>query len=369
MAKRTALVVGGTGVTGPFVVNGLLKRGYEVTILHSGLHEVDFDEPVEHLHGDAHFPETLQALLGRRQFDVTVAMYGRLRHVAECLRGRTAQFVAMGGVFYEGWTRLQLGDKDPVAYAGLKIATCEEDATATRSESGLISKGLQSERFVIDLSNQGAFAGSVYRIPRIYGPRAPAGVEWGIVRRLLDGRRKIIVPDGGMVAETRAYASNVAHMLLLAVDRPDQAAGQVFNCGDERATTLREWILAIAEALDIRDVELVSVPYAAAFPAYPYARDPFVAGHRVLDLSKAKVLLGYRDAVPFAEAIARTAQWYAQNPFERGGEAEQQLGDAFDYDAEDALLGCMAQFSSAAARIPRRPYRFVHPYRHPVAQS
>lgn len=369
MAKRTALVVGGTGVSGPFVINGLLKRGYEVTILHSGLHEIDFDEPVEHLHGDAHFPDTLQALLGRRTFDVTVSMYGRLRHVAECLRGRTAQLVAMGAVFYEGWTRLQLGDRDPIEYAGLKIPTSEEDPSAAHSQSALISKGLQSERFVIDLSNQGAFSGSVYRVPRIYGPRAPAGVEWGIVRRLLDGRRKIIVPDGGMVAETRAYAANVAHMLLLALDHPDQTAGQVFNCGDERAITLREWILAIAEALDIHDVELISVPYEAAFPAYPYARDPFVAGHRVLDLSKAKALLGYRDAVPFADAIARTARWYAQNPVERGGEAEQQLGDAFDYDAEDALLTGIAQFSYAAAKIPRRPYRFVHPYRHPVAHS
>ena len=30
----TALVVGGTGPTGPYIVNGLLKRGYEVTVLH-----------------------------------------------------------------------------------------------------------------------------------------------------------------------------------------------------------------------------------------------------------------------------------------------------------------------------------------------
>lgn len=369
MAKQTALVVGGTGVTGPFVVNGLLKRGYEVTILHSGLHEVDFDEPVEHLHGDAHFPEALQALLGRREFDVTISMYGRLRHVADALRGRTSQFVAMGAVFYEGWTRLQFGDRDPVEYAALEIPTDERYPSAAYSESGLISKGLQSERYVIDLSNQGAFSGSVYRIPRIYGPRAPAGAEWGIVRRLLDGRRRIIVPDGGLVAETRAYAANVAQMLLLALEHPDKTAGQVFNCGDEQATTLREWILAIAKALDIHDIELVSVPYASAFPAYPYARDPFVAGHRILDLSKAKSLVGYRDAVPFSSAIAHTARWYAENPVEPGGEAERQLGDPFDYAAEESLLAQIAEFSAAAAAIQREPYRFVHPYRHPVARS
>ena len=35
-----ALVVGGTGPTGPFIVNGLLERGYEVAIFHRGTHEV-----------------------------------------------------------------------------------------------------------------------------------------------------------------------------------------------------------------------------------------------------------------------------------------------------------------------------------------
>ena len=35
-----ALVVGGTGPTGPFIVNGLIERGYEVTIFHRGTHEI-----------------------------------------------------------------------------------------------------------------------------------------------------------------------------------------------------------------------------------------------------------------------------------------------------------------------------------------
>ena len=50
-----ALVIGGTGPTGPFVVDGLLKRGYDVTILHRGTHETDILPDAEHLHGDAHF--------------------------------------------------------------------------------------------------------------------------------------------------------------------------------------------------------------------------------------------------------------------------------------------------------------------------
>ena len=36
-----ALVVGGTGPTGHFIVNGLRDRGYSVAILHTGRHELD----------------------------------------------------------------------------------------------------------------------------------------------------------------------------------------------------------------------------------------------------------------------------------------------------------------------------------------
>ncbi len=60
-----ALVIGGTGATGPTIIEGLLDRGYAVTIFHSGQHEVSFTRPVEHIHGDAHFAETIDAALGR----------------------------------------------------------------------------------------------------------------------------------------------------------------------------------------------------------------------------------------------------------------------------------------------------------------
>ena len=54
-----ALVVGGTGPTGPYIVNGLLERGYEVAIFHRGTHEIPEIPPeVEHIHGDPHFLET-----------------------------------------------------------------------------------------------------------------------------------------------------------------------------------------------------------------------------------------------------------------------------------------------------------------------
>ena len=57
----TALVVGGTGPTGHFIINGLLERGYRVTMLHSGKREIDeIPAAVEHIHTDAYDESCLQ---------------------------------------------------------------------------------------------------------------------------------------------------------------------------------------------------------------------------------------------------------------------------------------------------------------------
>lgn len=47
--------------------------------------------------------------------------------------------------------------------------------------------------------------------------------------------------------------------MLLAVDRADVAAGQVYNCGDAEVLTLRQVVDVIAEALG-HTWEVVSIP-------------------------------------------------------------------------------------------------------------
>ena len=55
-----ALLIGGTGPTGPHIIRGLLDRGYAVTMLNRGSRDSDAIPPeVERLIGDPHFPDTL----------------------------------------------------------------------------------------------------------------------------------------------------------------------------------------------------------------------------------------------------------------------------------------------------------------------
>ena len=99
------LVIGGTGPTGIPLVQGLVDRGHRVTILHRGTHErAETPTSVEHLHADPYDEASLRDALAGRTFDVTYAMYGRLRLIAEVLHGHTGRVISVGGVpAYRGW--------------------------------------------------------------------------------------------------------------------------------------------------------------------------------------------------------------------------------------------------------------------------
>jgi hypothetical protein len=146
----------------------------------------------------------------------------------------------------------------------------------------------------------------------------------------------MVVADDGLTLHHHGYTVNLAHAVLLAVDQPDAAAGQVFNVGDDEVLSIRQVIELVAGALDAA-LELVSMPYDLAVPARPLLTQPLPT-HRVLDTSLLRSRLGYQDVVPAREAVAHTARWLAANPPAPGGAEETVLTDPFDYDAEDALM-------------------------------
>ena len=118
---QTALVIGGTGPTGPYVVNGLLERGFRVTILHTGRHETSLIGPeVEHIHTDPFDIERTDHDLRARSFDLAVVMYGRLRDLSRLLQGRVSHFVSIGGVgVYQGFA-----NPDDLFPVGMPVPLC-----------------------------------------------------------------------------------------------------------------------------------------------------------------------------------------------------------------------------------------------------
>lgn len=350
------LVIGGTGPSGIPLVRALVERGHRVEILHRGTHErPETPAEVGHLHADPYDEESLRAVVGDRSWDVVFAMYGRLRRVADVFRGRCGHFVSVGGVpAYRGWT--DAWQFDP---AGLPVPVAE-DAELVRDES-VDSKGYRIVR-----TEEAVFAthpdATHFRYPYLYGPYQPVPREWSVVRRILDGRRRIIVADEGLTLHHHGYTENVAAALVRAMERPDLAKGRVFNVADAEVLTVRQMVESCAAALGV-ELEIVSMPYDLAVPAWPLLAQPLPT-HRVLDLTLLHGHLGHVDVVPAREAVQRTARWLRDNPPERGGMEETVLTDPFDYDAEDALIA-----SWQAARSTVVVPGFVSPPRWGLAYS
>ncbi|GAA1947852.1 hypothetical protein GCM10009798_03730 [Nocardioides panacihumi] len=363
--SRTALLVGGSGPTGPHVAHGLAERGYDVTLLHRGTHELPELERFEHLHADPHFREPLDDVLDGREFHVVVASYGRLRVVADAVAGRCGQLVAVSGLpVYAGYH-----EPGRLVPRGLPVLAREEAADAGRATpeqesggEGFARKVRTGEKHVFDLHSHGAFAASVFRFPSIYGPRQVYPREWSVVRRVLDGRDRILLPDGGLTITTRCAAANAAAYLLAAVDRPDEAAGQIFNVGDRDQLTVRQWVEVAATAAG-GWLDVVSLPFDLAGPGralFPVSHDD----HLLVDTYKAVELLGYVEPVPAVEAIAEAVRWYVEHPPDE--HAAGALLDRFDYVEEDRVVDAFRRATAGLLGEQAPAEVAAHPYAHPT---
>ena len=358
-----ALVLGGTGPTGPFVVNGLLQRGYDVTIMHGGFHEVEFAGPVEDLHGDVHFKDSLDVTLGDRKFDVVVFMYGRLRETADFMVGRTDRFIGVGAA---GATA---GPHDPRwGLLGRPFMVDEDKKVPLDPKSATGGLGVliqQANEHVMDIHRSGAYNATIIAYPNMYGPRQLAPEDWVIVRRLLDGRRQLVIADGGLKLHQRAYVENAAEAVLLALDKPKESAGDLFVVGEQPLYTMRQRLELIVKTMGLEgQVEFVDMPYPLARPAhYAWFYGP---AHVARDDSKIRRVLGYTEKIPVDVAQQLTTEWLLQNQEQFQGEWENQIEDEFDYAAEDKLItGWKKAYGELSSIEFDWKANNAHRYRHP----
>ena len=356
-----ALVVGGTGPTGPLIVQGLLERGYDVTILHRGTHEVDLPLSVEHIHADPHFRETLDEALQGRSFDLVIATYGRLRFVAQALVGKTPRLITVGGTAgYRGALA-----PETTFPTGSPIPTRENAALVTSEEEFRFAYLIaMTEQVIMEGERKGDYRVTHFRYPVVYGPHQLGSPVWPVMRRILDGRSHIVLPDGGLTLLTRGYMANLAHAILLAVDQPDASAGQIYNCGDEQALTLRQWVEVIAHSME-HEWEIYGVPDSVAYSSRDFVPFQGSSHHQLMDLARIRTELGYKDLVPALEAIPLTVRWYLDNPPDGGAEPDHHRGYPYNYDAEDELVSLASEALRRMATVTHEERKVHHPYPHP----
>lgn len=363
-----ALVVGGTGPSGPHVVDGLLAADHDVTVLHRGVHEGPLDGlPVTHVHADPHFRGALEDALRGRTFDVVVAMYGRLAVVADVLAGRCGRLVVVGGIpIYQGYL-----DPDSVHHQGLRTPVREDSplvdpaTVADPATARFAAKLREAERVVLDHHAARSYEATIVRLPIVYGPRNLVPREWSVLQRIRDGRAFLPVPDGGRVLIARCAARNAAHALLLAAASP-AAAGEVFHCADDEQLDLAQWA-ALTAGLAGGRLELVGVPRDQEWlVSYLLPLAGTTARTVVLDQTKAQTVLSYRGVVAVDDAVAETVRWLQAHPVRP--DRYPAYGDRFDYAAEDRVRELLHDVTSAMREVEWAS-PVAHAYPHPTAPA
>ena len=335
-APRNILVVGGTGPSGPAIVNRFLRVGAKVTVYHSGAHEAQFDGNVEHLHGDPRDPADIGEKLGRSEWDIAVLTSGRLRALATELAGKAGRVVGITGQpVYKGTVRPTPEGRLPLPVP--ETAERQRDAT---NYTGRVAEG---EDQLLEQHARGDFEAVIVRYPGVYGPRGPLSHEWAVVKRVLDGRPTMILPHDGLTYFQRGYAENLGDIVFLAAT-VKEAAGEAFNSGDERVLSSRAVAEIIADELG-HQMEFVGIPAPACRGFYPLAQKSDL----ILDMSKARTLLGYHDVLGVDQATRLTARWLADNS---PTDIAPNFGGSFDYAREDSIIAAWRGATSLFTQPP-----------------
>lgn len=178
---------------------------------------------------------------------------------------------------------------------------------------------------------------TVLRPCAIHGPGTRFSREWHFVKRVLDGRRVVVLAERGASRFHTTAVENLAELVRLAARRP---ARRVLNCGDPEPPTVAEISRVVSAALDHEFLEVL-LPGAAPSEALsnPWAVPrPFVVG-----MATAEIDVGYKPVTTYARSVEATCRWLVEATAGRDWRevlprSARHMRDGFDYPAEDEFL-------------------------------
>ncbi len=344
------LIIGGTSFMGPAVARELVDAGHTVAVFHRGKTERDVPADVTHIHGNQRDLPTFADEFARFAPEVVI-------HMALATEAQAQTFVAtftqqpLAGVtrravvissqdVYHAFglvNRTESGPPDPIPltedsplrknlypHAEMQPPPGSEDNDFWRQVK-LYDKILV-ERVVMSAPELPC---TVLRLPAVYGPRDQQHRTRDIVKRVDDGRRAIIIDaDVAGWRWAHGYVDDMAHAIALAAT-DDRAAGHIYNVAEPDAQSYEERARALGHAAGWQG-EFVIVPHDELPVSLQWDGD--TSQDVVVDTTRIRRDLGYAEALPREERLARAVAWERANP-----PAEDAPG-AFDYAAEDEVL-------------------------------
>ena len=336
------LLIGGTGFIGRHVAEQLASSGHEVVVLHRGNSKVDLPNRVHRILGDANYLAERRDQLRKLSPDVVVNFIlssgGQAKEMMSAMRGIAGRIVAISSMdVYRACGVLhhtESGELQAIPLTEESELRTQPAYSPKQMEMGKkIFSWMTDEYDKIPVEravmSDPELPGTVLRLPMVYGPNDPLHRFLPLVKRIRDGRRKILVQeDCANWRGPKGYVENVALAIVLAATST-KASGRIYNVAEEDALTELEWAQLVAKEMNWEG-EFVTLP-KSRIPVH-LLNDGNWAQHWVVSSERIRQELGYGEKIPRAEAVRRTIAWELDHP---PAEISQAL---FDYAAEDAAL-------------------------------
>jgi nucleoside-diphosphate-sugar epimerase len=335
------LLIGGTGFMGPSTVAHLKKAGHHVVVFHRG--RTPLPAGAEEIIGDHHKLGEYRSEFARRNFDVVIDFIlssGRqAKTLIETFRDITRRVVALSSMdVYRAMGIIHGTETGP-----LQTVPLTEESELRTNRNTYSPEAMKKVREVYPWADDEydkipveeavlsvrELAGTVLRLPMVYGPGDPLHRLHHILKRMDDGRPYILFPDDMAAFRTpRGFVENVGAAIALAA-ASDRAAGRVYNICEAESYSELEWARKTADAVGWKG-EFIVLPREKA-PKH-LVMPTRIEQHLAASAERIRRELGYREAVSGDEAIRRTIVW------ERANQPPQPMYAPFKYAEEDEAL-------------------------------
>jgi nucleoside-diphosphate-sugar epimerase len=222
------------------------------------------------------------------------------------------------------------GEED---FPHLRVPIPESNPTVPPGDETYSTRKVAMEQTLL----AGDVRATIVRPCAIHGPGTRFSREWHFVKRVLDGRRVVVLAHRGESRFHTTAAENLAELIALAARRP---ARRVVNCGDPNPPTVARIARTVAAALGHEWLEVL-LPGEA--PSEALSNPWAVPRPIVVDMATAEIDLAYRPVTTYERAAEHACRWLVEATTGKDWRevlpgSARTMSEGFDYAAEDAFL-------------------------------